>query len=213
MTMSLHSTARLHTKCELEARGIPLHPHLPLRDERVTRAPRRVALQLVALYALAGLANGAEPKMLAEWLLEEGVWEFIPEAERRLFSSQAALGQALNELSWKQESLFLLCWAGKIVPSLPFPDKECDLGPVFSSIPPEVRCLDFIQSFALRNQDDVIAQLDLYYCLHAALRHPELWRGTRPGDTVAYPIVLERRRALEWLCCAETSWHDVALDT
>ena len=56
-------------------------------------------------------------------------------------------------------------------------------------------------------------KLDFYYCLHAAVRHPEMWASKRKIIEFCYGDILERRRALEWLVSPTTGWHDITLDT
>ncbi len=63
----------------------------------------------------------------------------------------------------------------------------------------------------LRSDDQIVSAADLAYCLHWAIRQSEL-EGKRPPGKVPPYVVVERRRALEWLLSDE-DWDDVPLDT
>jgi len=64
---------------------------------------------------------------------------------------------------------------------------------------------------SLRSTDQLVAALDLAYCLHWAVVDAELH-----GDELVglYGMgVRERRHALEWLLNEDDEWDDVPLDT
>lgn len=210
------STMRLLSK-----RKVPINPNLPLLDVDIVRTPTDVARKIISLYALTGLANDASPALLKEWLQDEGAWGFLTEIEQSYFSQKELHEEVINELSWKQESLCVLVWAGGIVKDLGWPVRECDLTDAFTKIPPELPVHDFINTFKLKRgkvglikkYNDVVKMLDLYYCLHASFKHPELWgRESDITKTIKGEVVIERRHALEWLC-SEKDWDDIALDT
>ncbi len=167
----------------------------------------------MALYCLAGLPNEADGTLLLEWLAEEGVLEVLDARELKLLEEPDLPESLLNELSWKQESLYALCWAAGIVQEMPWPDSECDLSDVFPEIPAEVPIGSFRSSLALREKWVLLEALDLHYNLHASLCHPELWGGRDPETVLSAGVVLERRHALEWLCSGMLEWDEVSLDT
>lgn len=47
--------------------------------------------------------------------------------------------ELMNELSWREESLHVLCWAGGLKDGLAWPVKNINLVDVFPLIPPEVK--------------------------------------------------------------------------
>jgi hypothetical protein len=198
----------------LVSEGIPTNPRLPLLDRRSKhglRKPSAVAERLVILYALTGLANEADAELLRQWLLENGLYEELLPSERPFFEKPLSRQDEID-LSWRQEALVTLAWSGRLVEDLPLPFDESDLDPIFPRIPPEVEVSSFVTGFALRHEEDLYHQTDLHYCLHWALRHPEVW----DASTVRRPridSVIERRHALEWLIGAADSWDDVPLDT
>lgn len=198
----------------LEAHGVPLHPHLPLPaigDQ--LRSAREVAERVVVLYSLAGVANGANPRKLRSWLAAAGAESMLGAEDLRLLSDERLSAEDRNGRSWMQESLFVLCWCIGVVQDIPFPGRECDLQGVFSAIPPEVPVSKFVAEARMRSMEEIARETDRYLCLHAAMRHPELWASAARASAVKFEVVLERRHALEWVCARATGWYDVSLDT
>lgn len=204
---------RLKSESVLTSRAVPIHPHLPLLDIPQFRGAEDIGERVVALYAMAGLANGADRAMLQDWLRSECAWKFLSAAEQEILEADRLDRRLMNELSWKQESLLVLSWCGNLIDELPWPDTEADLRSIFGSIPPEIPVQDFIRSSCTRKLDDIVQQLDIYYCLHAALNHPEIWKGAEWRQRPKIEIVLERRQALEWVCNRSVDWDEIYLDT
>ena len=193
---------------------IPIHPNLPLIDLGKPRTSKEVCERIIALYALAGLANGAAGYLLKDWLIDEGGLGFLSTHEQQLLNNYDGLNpEEINELSWKQESLYVLCWSGSLVDKVVWPTKEADLNNVFGLIPPETSFAKFFTSFNLRSFEEIAKQLDVYYCLHAAMRHPEIWIDNTQSRSLKMEAILERRQALEWVLSPSTDWDEISLDT
>ena len=204
---------RAKTISRLKENNVPMHPHLPLIDIRGLRSTEEVCEKIIALYSLAGLANGATGIQLKEWLINENAWGYLSKTEQELINNNNLKPEELNEVSWKQESLYTLCWAGGITNEIVWPKNESDLSDIFQHIPPEKTFTDFFRSFKLIPLKNLVEQLDLYYCLHASVVHPELWKDTNLRDQLKIEVILERRQALEWLCSKSIKWDEVSLDT
>jgi len=69
----------------------------------------------------------------------------------------------------------------------------------------------FQAGLKLRSAADLLQAADLAYCLHWAIRDAELNGNVAPGR-VPPEVVVERRRALEWMM-GDEYWDDVNLDT
>jgi hypothetical protein len=69
----------------------------------------------------------------------------------------------------------------------------------------------FRNAAALRPISEIVAACDLAYCLHWAIHDAQL-KGTKVAGKVEAYVILERRRALEWLLTDEC-WEDLTLDT
>lgn len=85
----------------------------------------------------------------------------------------------------------------------------------FVQILPDIRSAASTRTFQiglkLRSETELLEKADLAYCLHWAIRDAELNGNPTPGSVPAR-VVVERRRALEWML-GEESWDDASLDT
>ena len=210
--MTDYVEARAESLRRLKRAGIPSHPFLPLLDGALSRTAAEVGERVVALYCLAGMANGASGPMMLDWLRGESLLHCLDGEESRLMAQETLSEPQINTLSWNQESLYMGAWALSLVSEPTWPDAECNLDPVFPHLPPEVSPQDFLRNASLREAQEVFHEADFYYSLDASLRHDELWGGQ--DVKYRYPmvqIVMERRRLLDWLI-QDTAWKDITLD-
>lgn len=211
--MNVFEEIRNQSIATLGQNKIPINRNLPVLDNLQLRSKEDIASRLVIQYALAGLADEVSPEFIKEWLEENNLFNKLDDYERNFLVVKSLNDEQINELSWKQESLWTLCWVGKLVAELGFPVGECDLSNVFSIIPPDVDCQDFISNFSVRDEWEVIREVDLYYCLHSSYRHPELWAEKDFPGALKVEVLLERRLALEWVVEPNAAWQDISLDT
>lgn len=207
------SAVRAKTAQLLKEHNVPMHPYLPVLEHETCKSPVALAEKIVVLYTLAGLANDAAGELLKEWLVEEGGWAFLTEAEQKIIEDDDLTEEEINEFAWKEESLFALCWCGFIVDEMPWPTREGNLLEIFPSIPPEVPISEFVGSLEMRPAEQIIQMLDVYYCLDAAMGHPEMWKDNQSIDQLDLGVILERRQALEWVYLRSEAWDEITLDT
>ena len=63
----------------------------------------------------------------------------------------------------------------------------------------------------LRSATEIAAALDIAYCAHWAIENSKLRAQAPPGAVDPY-VIVERRRALQWITTKE-EWDEVVLDT
>ena len=100
----------------------------------------------------------------------------------------------------------LLLWTLRLLDELP--NKMCLKQPVYEKLAPGPDLAG--ARTHLRLLEEIAAMLDFYYCLHWHLRdaryHGQIW-----DHQIAPGVVLERRRAREWLI-QDVPWEEVDLD-
>ncbi len=118
----------------------------------------------------------------------------------------------LRELQDQVEALNAFAWVLGFVPEMPF-DRECvdDLITVFPDLKAGASSSDYRNDARLRLSSEAFEALDLAYCLHWAVVDAQLNGRSSPRSNDAY-IIVERRRALEWMM-SDVEWDDVSLDT
>ena len=202
------------SRARLAGEGVPTCDALPLFGRAVTpRSSGQVAERVVALYALVGLAHDADPGKLIRWLEGARCDKALTEEERGLFQKDRVSHDEEKKLSWLQEAIYLLMWAGSRVVELPPAQGECDLDAILPLIPPEVSVADFKRSVVIRPTPELVVEADYLYQLHWAIRHPEVWHGEVEYQKLSRDVVIERRRAIEWILNRRLAWWEISLDT
>ena len=137
--------------------------------------------------------------------------ELLAVLEDELAMDEAPLHQLLVDIAWREEAMLALLWTLRLVDELA-PDKMCSKKEaVYERLAPGLDPASAVADLRLRPLAEIAAMLDFYYCLHwharSAQYHGEIW-----DFQIAPGVVLERRRALEWLF-QDVAWEDVDLGT
>jgi len=105
-----------------------------------------------------------------------------------------------------------LAWALTFVPTFDF-WHDCDSR--FVALLPNLKISqssdEWRQKARCRKTEEVVTACDLAYCLHWAVRQAEIAGKPTPARLKSY-VVIERRRALEWLL-GNDAWDAISLDT
>jgi hypothetical protein len=103
-------------------------------------------------------------------------------------------------------------WAGQLIDDLPFDEGA---GKVLASLCPALQRNEdgskMSEKMRLRSRDELYRKLDLYYRLHWWTRNSQL-TGKDTGE-VHLDIIIERRKALEWIMNSICDWDNVELST
>lgn len=190
--------------------GVIISSELPLLDASLKiRRTGEVVSRILTMNVVAAAAYGFDRSKAIAWLTEEGLIDSLSKAEKQLIFN--GVGQP-DRFKVQVGGIWALGWAMNIVNELNF-GKDCDNR--FVSMLPNLkqgqRSTDFREKVEPRLPEEIIAACDMAYCLHWAIRQADITGKQSPGNLKPY-IVVERRRALEWLL-HEDAWDDVSLDT
>lgn len=190
--------------------GVNVPTTLPLLDAGLEmRSADETMSRVLAMNAVAAAAYGFDKAKAIAWLKQEALTESLSEQENRFVLEGE--GQP-DHFKSQVEGMWALAWAMGIANELNFA-KDCDNRFVMM-LPNLKQCqssADFRKKPNPRSLEQVVAACDLAYCLHWAIRQSELSRNRPPGNLKPY-VVVERRRALEWLLSKE-EWDEISLDT
>jgi hypothetical protein len=189
--------------------GVDVLPTLPLLDADLEmRAADETVSRILVMHAVAATAYGFDKAKAISWLKQEALTSLLTPQERAWVFE--GVGQP-SRFQAQIEAMWALSWAMGVVSEIDF-GKDCDKR--FAAMLPNLKASesssDFRKKANPRPLKAIVASCDLAYCLHWAITQSEL-SGKRPGNLKAY-IVIERRRALEWLLSKE-AWDQVPLDT
>jgi Domain of unknown function (DUF4272) len=206
----------------LERLGLTGRLPLPLLgddDVASLRPAEEVVARCHAIAAAIAVEQGADPEDVAEELREHDLERWLAGPERSLLRhhlgerrlDEDVLRQAEIDVSWRQESLWVLLWALGFVEELR-PDEFCGDESAYERMAPDMDPAKTIQGIELRPRERLVAELDFHYCLHWHLRERELGRRRPLPEPLSEGFVRERRLPLEWLF-AEDEWEEISLDT
>ena len=200
---------RLNSIRRLDKAGIFVPESLPLLENFSVRTPIEILDRIVCLNAVAAAAHGFDKKRALDWLAQEGMVENLTNDERSFLNLD--LGDA-DAFKVQVEAMWALAWVVSIAPSLDF-WRDCD--PRFVMMLPDLKNSQssavFRASGNLRSEIEIGSECDFAYCLHWALRDAKL-NGTQSPKGLTPYVLVERRRALEWIISTD-DWDMVSLDT
>lgn len=190
--------------------GVNVAETLPLLDGDLDiRETTEVVNRLLAMHAIAAAASGFQKEKALAWVRQEELVGVMTASEVKfLVSGEGNPSAFLLQI----EGMYALAWALSMTQQFDF-WRDCDNR--FVAILPNLLVGQsgdkWHREAKMRIKDEIFAALDLAYCLHWSVRQAELDGKAPPARLKAY-VVVERRRAFEWLL-GEESWDAVSLDT
>jgi hypothetical protein len=166
--------------------------------------------RIYALTAITAKAEGVLSSELETIIFEKEITAFSP-YESHVLKNEIS-EKDLSVLTWRYESLFLLCWAVNKIDTLPYPSEMCSTESFLAPILEQSRA-DFSATAKLRSREEVADLLDLIYRMNWACVDARIKKETTSGKL--HPgIVYERHYALNWLTHhRQQAWDNITTDT
>lgn len=186
------------------------NPSLPLMEETIQlRTELEICSRLLCLLPISASAYGFPKDRARAWLENEGLMSILEGEESDYINS---VGSDADLFKQQIEGMWALAWLLKISNNIS-PIKVCSQN--FVRMLPDLNTnqpsSELINKINLRPINEIVQTIDLYYCLHWAIRQ-RLLDGMQPLNNPKQWIVEARRRGLEWSICDEP-WWQVSLDT
>jgi hypothetical protein len=195
--------------------GGDINESLPLIEDNLKlRHGHEIADRALVVNALFQVHLGVPTDTIGRWLNTNNVSELLTAKENSILekATGALTDQEMTDFYWYKEALWALLWVGSIVEAIPFDS------PAGGHVVPELPNLAgnepgsrLIESMHIRHFHEVFSALDLYYRLHWYARDGRL--NDYSTGNVDMDIIMERRRALEWVMHPEVDWDKVDLST
>ncbi len=122
--------------------------------------------------------------------------------------------QTIVRVSWEIECCYALAWVLGIISTEEMENYVVDVN--YGSL------FDFIKSFnnfseikaacTMRSYSEIMSMLDLYYNYHWVCVENRINPQAKSGN-LNEEVIMERRRAIEWLITRDRTWDDISLDT
>lgn len=150
-------------------------------------------------------------KIISDLLERYGVKDCLNSKEKKLFDGTYQ-EQDLIDLDWEYEAYWSLIWALGIIGDISDGSDVCDCDFAIKLVVESKTYENFKSKCNLRDINEVLDMLDLYYRYHWAVVDKQINPQTNTG-ALNSSVVVERRRGLEWLISNEEDWYDISLDT
>ncbi len=162
-------------------------------------------MQIIPIQILKKTSSEKEDYLKANDLLNSLT---ANEKERLAIDYDDWADQDKINLDWSIEAIWALTWAAGKHSDLTFNTcVEDSLASMFPDLQEEEPALTFIKNFSLLPKKVIFKELDKFYRVHWFTKH------NREDERVNLSIIMERRKALEWVCDTSLDWDDIPLDT
>jgi hypothetical protein len=188
---------------------------LPVLDrDAEPRGLATVVPRALILNAMLQIYFKAPIAFIKDWITRNGLAKDLSGSERDILErddDDLTEQQRIN-LYWCIEALWTLVWAGQLIDDLPFDE---GVGNTLASLCPALQRNEdgskLSKKMRLRSSEELFRMLDLYYRLHWWTRNAQLI-GQETGE-VRLDIIMERRKALEWVMDPACDWDSVEMST
>ena len=140
-----------------------------------------------------------------------GVRDYLLDIEKRLYNNTYT-EQDINDMDWAYEDYWALLWALGLIDDIKDASIICDCQKAIDITLSCKTYQEFRNKCKLRNIEEILDMLDLYYRYHWACVEKRINNNGSIGN-LDPEVVVERRRGLEWLISPEKDWYDIPLHT
>ena len=202
--------------------GIECFPELPIIEESkdvklksVDDICKRAIASLLSIQLACDIIEGNNYEESRDYFItflrQFEVEDCLLPLEKKLFDGTYTMADAVN-VSWTYECYWALCWALGLINKMGFPKDVCNTKIAISFVSICNSYNDFKKKVKLRDVEEILDMLDLYYRYHWATVENSM-TGTTEIKDLNLEVVAERRRGLEWLIKKDKDWFDITLNT
>lgn len=150
-------------------------------------------------------------EFLLELLKKYSVQNELLEKEKRLFENRYSHQDAID-VAWTYETYWALIWVLGLIDDIRLPYDICDCKKAIAIVADCKDYEDFKSKCRIRNIEEILDMLDLYYRYHWACVEKQVKPDTNIGS-LNPDVVIERRKGLEWVISEIIEWDNISLDT
>ena len=208
---------------KLREQGVMVNEHFSLLEsvEEVTfksedEIMKRIIAAFTAIQVACSINNGENYEESVNIMLDvmkkcKGNESDFLDKERRIMENNFSK-QDVIDVAWTYECVFMLLWAVGYKADKYDLDASniCNVDMVIYEIKNIMN--DIACKPKLIKKEKIMDALDLFYCYHWACVEKQIHPETPIGN-LNHSVVVERRRALEWLISDEADWFDIQLHT
>lgn len=197
------------------AYGAEICDWLPYIDAGKTmQPPEAIVDRALILNALLNIYFNAPIAVIKKWIIDNGLYEKLTPQEKELLdkTNDMLSEQDKVNLYWNIESLWAFMWAGTLIEELAFDKPVADtMAALCPNLQKNENGNKFLSKMNIRPFGELFEKLDLYFRLHWFTRNCSL--NNRDPGNLSLDIIMERRKALEWICDTNSDWDNMDLST
>lgn len=209
---------RRHSQQKAIELHIDTEKNLPFIDDVKIRKDKDVLNRINILHIFYTISlEGEDSISFFKEIIDQNQWgKYLTEREKKVLHRVKLTQKEQIDFSWYKESIFILLWSiGLVEENMPYTQiDEIDISDYYDIIPPEKPYGLFLNN-KLKDVAEILKMTDFYYYIHSALRgrKKNIFRKIFFDEKYNVSVVIERRKALEWLIDYNIEWDDVSLDT
>jgi len=187
-------------------------PHI--ETNKTIRSNEEVINRALILNALLNIYFQAPIHIIKGWIEQYNLTEYLSASEKELLNKKnnELTEQEKINIYWFIEAVWALMWAGNLINDLPIDkcveDRMAKLCPNLEKGEDDAK---FRKKIKIRSKDELYKKLDLYYRAHWYTEDGRI--NSYPTGSISGGIIMERRKALEWVNDNTLDWDDISLDT
>lgn len=187
------------------------------------RSKEEIARRIVVLYSLKAISIYPEDMIsIISFLKKNDYVDYMSKEEKKILKQKLLTNRQEIDFSWYKESLYVLLWYSNIIKDdvLRFPNDEIILEKKYLDLLPPENDYNFFESnLQIKENKKLFEELYFYYYLHWKVKKNndltfiERLLKSKNKKKINESVVIERRKALEWIADANLDWDDISLDT
>ncbi|MEH6937531.1 DUF4272 domain-containing protein [Bacillus sp. JJ664] len=194
--------------------GGKVNRDLPILDYAGTRNINELIYRVTIMAGMIYIAFEAPTKDIKDWIKKQGLYDYVSEWEKSILNKSEVYVTSTEklQLKWYVESLWTLVWILGINNDYNYKEP---VGDNLIQMVPDIKKNENFNvlesSIRLKPENEIYEMTDLYYRTHWYVVDSRL-RGMLL-NSFNEGLVLERRKALEWVINPSVDWDAVDLST
>ena len=197
---------RANSNSKIKKQNIACYEELPciessneVKIKSLDEICKRALASFLVIQLACDINNGQydeSVKIISKLLEKFNVSDCLNKKKKKLIDGTYEMQDAID-IDWEYETYWSLVWALGLVEDISDASNSYE---------------DFKSKCKLREVNEILDMLDLYYRYHWACVEKRIKPETSIGNLNS-SVVIERRRGLEWIIREIQDWYDISLDT
>lgn len=187
---------------------------LPYIEQTKPRSLEEIANRALVLNAMINLGFGAPPQFIREWIIQNKLVTALADSEKFIVddADRKLSNDDYTNFKWLTEALWTLMWAcGKVEHLEMNVGVQNTLASMLPNLQRNEPAHGFVEKLMRREYPALYEMRDLIYRVNWYAKDGHMkGYATHP---IHLAVIMQRRRAIEWVCDSEQDWDDTDKST